>query len=196
MAMGKSGDRTARAQGGFIVPYSPEYLRFRSNPLVLKDIADKTGGDVLEQRHGRRRNLSRTPQAEASSRPIFDWFLIALACLFPLDVAFRRIQIDRHSLVTSSAWVAERRLDGHDGSPPGPQADRRKSPRLAAVRRPRAEAHPEDRFASRGPATTAAHQGPPNKTAPATEKAPPPARTTTTDPLLEMKRKRQQEDKP
>ena len=29
-----------------------------------------------------------------SSKPIFDWFLIALAILIPLDVAIRRIQID------------------------------------------------------------------------------------------------------
>jgi hypothetical protein len=49
MAIGKSGDRTARAQGGFIVSYSPEYLRFRSNPLVLDEIAEKTGGKVLSK---------------------------------------------------------------------------------------------------------------------------------------------------
>ena len=37
-----------RAFGGFIIPYSPEYLRFRSNPLVLNDIVDGTGGKSLE----------------------------------------------------------------------------------------------------------------------------------------------------
>ena len=29
-----------------------------------------------------------------SSRPVFDWFLIALACLIPLDVGLRRVQLD------------------------------------------------------------------------------------------------------
>ncbi len=62
LAIGKSGDRTARAQGGFIVPYSPEYLRFRSNPIVLQEIADKTGG-----RSSRRRRLSKTSIARTAS---------------------------------------------------------------------------------------------------------------------------------
>ena len=38
-----------RAFGGFIIPYSPEYLRFRSNPLVLNDIAARTGGELLDK---------------------------------------------------------------------------------------------------------------------------------------------------
>ncbi|MCY2968559.1 MAG: VWA domain-containing protein [Planctomycetota bacterium] len=38
-----------RAFGGFIIPYSPEYLRFRSNPLNLKEVAERTGGRILEK---------------------------------------------------------------------------------------------------------------------------------------------------
>ncbi|QDT97433.1 VWA domain-containing protein [Gimesia aquarii] len=93
MAIGKSGDREDHANGGFIVPYSPEFLRFRSNPIVLEEIAEKTGGQRLnpdkaaEVIYGRR-------APKQSSNPIFDWFLIALAILVPLDVGIRRVQLD------------------------------------------------------------------------------------------------------
>ena len=98
IAQGISGERKDLAFGGFIVPYSPEYLRFRSNRQTLQDVADKTGGRVLSgdyvkddiYRHGR--------APKRSSKPIFDWLLIALAILIPVDVALRRIQIDLASI--------------------------------------------------------------------------------------------------
>src|SRR6185503_12841183 len=40
-------ERNEQAIGGFAVPYSPEYLRFRSDPILLKSIAERTGGRVL-----------------------------------------------------------------------------------------------------------------------------------------------------
>ncbi|MCA9049336.1 MAG: VWA domain-containing protein [Planctomycetaceae bacterium] len=90
-------DRKEIAYGGFIVSYSPEYLRFQSNPIVLRDIAEQTGGEELDptqpaeqlaqQIYGRR-------LPKRSTRPVFDWFLMALACMIPLDVAIRRVQID------------------------------------------------------------------------------------------------------
>lgn len=93
MAVGQSGDRKDHAIGGFIVSYSPEFLRFRSNPIVLEEIADRTGGQRLNPEeatdviYGRRK-------PKQSSKPIFDWFLIALAIILPLDVAIRRVQLD------------------------------------------------------------------------------------------------------
>lgn len=93
IAKGSGSGREETVTGGFIVPYSPEYLRFRSNPIVLEEIRDRTGGalftletpasEIFEKRDPKR-----------SSSPVFDWFLIALACLLPMDVAVRRIQID------------------------------------------------------------------------------------------------------
>lgn len=97
-----SADRPGReepeeAYGGFIVSYSPEYLRFDSNPIVLREIAEQTGGieldptlppeELMKIIYGRR-------QAKRSSRSVFDWFLMALACMIPLDVAIRRVQLD------------------------------------------------------------------------------------------------------
>jgi len=98
IAQGVGGDRKDLAFGGFIVPYSPEYLRFRSNRQTLQEVADRTGGRVLSgdptkddiYRHGR--------APKRSSKPIFDWLLIALAILVPIDVALRRIQIDIDSI--------------------------------------------------------------------------------------------------
>ena len=106
IAQGAAGERTERANGGFIVPYSPEYLRFRSNPIILEEIAKDTGGKVLSYEPGPETDGLTKAQQRAneiyqtrrkpkqSSSPIFDWFLIGLACMIPLDVAFRRIQID------------------------------------------------------------------------------------------------------
>ena len=45
---GAAGElRTEQAVAGFAVPYSPEYLRFRSDPILLKQLAERTGGRVL-----------------------------------------------------------------------------------------------------------------------------------------------------
>ena len=48
MAVGTAGDRTDRANGGLILPYSPEYLRFRSDPIVLSTISHRTDGQQLD----------------------------------------------------------------------------------------------------------------------------------------------------
>ena len=93
----EGGDRKEVAYGGFIISYSPEYLRFEPNPIVLQEIADQTGGQVLDstqsstelagQIYGRRK-------PKRSTRSVFDWFLMVLACMIPLDVAIRRVQLD------------------------------------------------------------------------------------------------------
>lgn len=94
---GKSGQRSDRTTGGFIVSYSPEYLKFTSNSILLEQIRSATGGveltetgnakDVAGQIFNRR-------VTKSTSQPVFDWFLMALCFLVPLDVAIRRIQID------------------------------------------------------------------------------------------------------
>jgi uncharacterized membrane protein len=93
MAAGVAGDRQEQAHGGFVLSYSPEYLRFRSNPIVLKKIAKATQGALLEADTESETIFGRR-QSKESSRPIFDWFLLGLACLVPLDVGLRRIQLD------------------------------------------------------------------------------------------------------
>lgn len=93
-AAGRPGKDSAPEQlfGGFAVPYSPEYLNFRSNPQLLQQIAARTGGRVLDGTHTDIYHPAR--QSHESSRPVFDWLLIFLACLLPIDVAVRRVQLD------------------------------------------------------------------------------------------------------
>ncbi len=88
---GKDG-ASEQAAGSFAVPYSPEYLRFRSDPILLQQIAARTGGRLLDASTTDLFHPARQPRE--SSRPVFDWFLILLACLLPLDVAVRRVQLD------------------------------------------------------------------------------------------------------
>ena len=94
MALGKSGKREERMHGGFVVPYSAEFRRFRSNPINLNLIRDTTGGRDLDGTETGKDIFTIPRTAVQSSRPVFDWFLILLACLIPLDVAVRRVQID------------------------------------------------------------------------------------------------------
>ena len=91
------GTRKETAYAGFIVSYSPEYLRFRANPIVLRDIAERTGGSELQTDQSPEelaKIIYGNRKPKRSSRPIFDWFLMGLACLLPMDVAIRRVQID------------------------------------------------------------------------------------------------------
>lgn len=117
-----------QAFGGFVVPYSPEYLRFKSDPILLEQIARRTGGRVLTADDI---DLFHPPrEVRESSRPVFDWFLLVLACLVPIDVAVRRVQLDwaaiaawfrrgekRESTATMGALLERKKL-AHAAPPP------------------------------------------------------------------------------
>ena len=201
-ALGKSGEREDHANGGFIVPYSPEFLRFRSNPIVLEEIAQRTGGQRLDPDiatdiiYGRR-------DPKQSSNPVFDWFLMALAILVPLDVAIRRVQLDwyvikgwfgfgkeqKQSTATMGALLQRKQdvVDDLDARRGGPTEQTGQST-LAQLQEQRQQ---------KGPATT---PKPPGAKDSGKQSAPPPPQTppdnqSTTGRLLDMKRKRNSEDK-
>jgi len=88
--------RSEQAVGGFVVPYSPEYLRFKSNPILIKEIAARTGGRLLTDSDTKL--FDRERSIRESSKPVFDWFLLALVIMIPLDVAIRRVQLDWDSI--------------------------------------------------------------------------------------------------
>jgi uncharacterized membrane protein len=93
IVQGTGNDRTESVTGGFIVSYSAEYLRFRSNPIMLKEIQEKTEGKIL-QSDSPSESVFGERLPRSSTRPIFDWLLIFLAMLLPIDVAVRRIYFD------------------------------------------------------------------------------------------------------
>lgn len=110
---GRAGERTDSVFAGFVVPYSQEYLRFRSSPIVLEDIATRTGGRILTGTETSQQLFDIKRETRQSSRSIADWFLILLACMVPLDVAMRRVQID-WSVVASMIGLSRRRTQSDE----------------------------------------------------------------------------------
>ncbi len=202
-ALGKSGEREDHANGGFIVPYSPEFLRFRSNPIVLEEIAQRTGGQRLDPANATDIIYGRRDPKQ-SSNPVFDWFLMALAILVPLDVAIRRVQLDwyvikvwfgfgkeqKQSTATMGALLQRKQdvVDDLDARRGGPTEQTGQST-LAQLQEQRLQ---------KGPAATPKPPG--AKDSGKQQSAPPPPQTppdnqSTTGRLLDMKRKRNSGDK-
>lgn len=186
LAAGAGEGRQANAVGGFAAAYSPEYLRFRSNLALLREIAARTGGRVLAGREEGKALFGRDRRPKDSSRPIVDLALLLLACLVPLDVAIRRIQIDfalirgwlglgrkataegtLGALLQRKQQIAFARGEGRADRPMGPAP----GPPLPAGGRPAVPAPP-----AKGPAPPA---------------APPAAPSSTMERLLEAKRRAQ-----
>lgn len=86
--------REERAVDSIVIPYSAEYLRFRSNPIKLKEIAKRTNGKLLKGTETGKDLFPEDRETRKSSKPIFDIFLLLLACLIPIDVGIRRVQLD------------------------------------------------------------------------------------------------------
>lgn len=95
-----------QALGGFAVPYSPEYLKFKSDPYALTRIARETGGRLLSAGDVGLFDVPHPPQLTSS--PVFPWFLIVLACLIPLDVAVRRVHFDWDAM---AGWFGRKRTN-------------------------------------------------------------------------------------
>lgn len=96
-AVGKK--REEKVVGAFVIPYSAEYLRFRSSPLILNKIAEKTGGRLLTGNEEGQELFPLIRETRLNSQPVFDIFLMILAILIPLDVGMRRVQIDFAAII-------------------------------------------------------------------------------------------------
>jgi uncharacterized membrane protein/Mg-chelatase subunit ChlD len=182
-----------RAFGGFIIPYSPEYLRFRSNPLVLKDIVERTRGELLDRDSTAEDIFQKDRQPKRSSRPIFDWFLVILACLIPLDVGVRRVQLDWY-VIKSWLGLGQKRgstqtmgalLERKQAVDSQLEARRAEAPLTTETLRRLAKPQ------ARGGATSTSR--PPPSIAPAPQSGKEEDKSTTTERLLKLKRKRQQD---
>jgi Ca-activated chloride channel homolog len=94
VAVANGVTRSEKTVGGLVLPYSAEYLKFSSNMKDLEKIASKTGGRILKRKTDGKEIFTAERQIRKSSKPFFDTLLLILACLIPLDVALRRVQID------------------------------------------------------------------------------------------------------
>lgn len=208
MALGQSGDRKDHVNGGFIISYSPEFLRFRSNPIVMEEIAERTGGQRLDPENATDVIYGRR-EPKQSTNPIFDWFLIALAILVPLDVGVRRVQLDwyvirgwfgfgRHqkeSTETMGALLQRKQNVGEeldlrkgttDQSPDGERSQSTIS--MLQEKRQQSTNRPEQ---SKIETKQTQEKNKPSSNAPATDSE---GNQSTTGRLLDLKRKRQSDD--
>lgn len=190
---GNGGGRTERINGSWIVSYSPEYLRFRSNPKVLEEIASRTGGKVLSAEPENSGIFTDDRRERRTTSPIFDWLLMTLVCLIPLDVAIRRIQID-WALIRS--WFLFRRKRGPATETLGSLLERKQAvgERLESRRGPVAPREQTGTVFGQTPTTTTPRSAPKPKETGAPPPPPPPAGDSTTSKLLEMKRRRKQDE--
>lgn len=87
---------------GWVLGYSPEYQRVQSDDSLLTEIAALTQGrdltDKVEQ------VFTHDLPVEKAVRPIWDWLLLIVVLLLPLDIASRRLVITRQDL--GQAWAA------------------------------------------------------------------------------------------
>lgn len=195
-AQGKGGERTDQVFGGFIVPYSPEYLRLRSDRKTLDDIAERTEGRVLTGDPEKDAIYTTARRPQLSSRPIFDWFLIALAILLIIDVAVRRIQIDADALRSLLFW---KRRQGPATATMGTLLQRKQEVSQGLQTRREERALPTAAQTPTPPRVSGATTPKP-ASKPSTPPAAPPKADgdkpmSTTERLLQMK-KRREDDKP
>ncbi len=182
LAAGEGGGRSERAVGSFAVAYSPEYLRFRSDPRLLEEVAARTAGRVLTGNETGRQLFLPEREPRESSRSVIDWFMLIAACLVPLDVAVRRVQWDAGVL---RDWLRRRREVGapsaSTGETTGSLLRRKQAHRL----RPTVPA-----TAPRPPIIAPPTAAPPKPPTTATDQAQP----STTESLLARKRRQQKDD--
>ncbi len=109
-----SGDgRDERTSAALAVPYSAEYLRFRSNPKLIKEIVQRTSGRLLTGNETGKEIFTKDRETRRISKPIFDLFLLLIACCIPLDVGIRRIQIDFGAII---AFFRRKRGSGEEST--------------------------------------------------------------------------------
>jgi len=92
----KEGSAVNPATTGAVVPYPPEYRDLTANELLLNQIASRSGGrynpPITEL-------FTREQQEVRTYRDLWFWFMMIAICLFPLDIASRRIYLDDEQLV-------------------------------------------------------------------------------------------------
>ncbi|MEE2972671.1 MAG: VWA domain-containing protein, partial [Planctomycetota bacterium] len=110
----EDGQAAASVQAAVAVPYRREFATTRDNSALLEMIADRTGGRVYDTDV----DLEQVDPFEASDLTmpmsqtrIWDIVVVIVASLFVLDVAVRRLSIERRRRRTSGARTGEGAVD-------------------------------------------------------------------------------------
>lgn len=188
-AIGTAGEREDRVHGGFMVSYSPEYLKFTSNWNTLREIMDQTKGEELTI-ESKAEELYNRREPKQSSQPVFDYFLLALALLIPLDVAIRRVQLDWQVIRQWLGFGRKAETTQTMGALLARKQEVSSQLKSREERPLRPSSVPLPTRPSAKPATTRTNAPSPEKTAPG---GTPQTPETTTSRLLDAKRRRQRE---
>jgi Ca-activated chloride channel family protein len=87
---------------GLVVPYSPEYKATGTDESLLGELARLTGGgELAEPLHAFLHDLPSADRAREIWRPM----LLAVALLFPVDVAVRRLVLGRRDMREAIEWL-------------------------------------------------------------------------------------------
>ena len=182
---------------GASINYSPEFTAPEPNVNLLKRIADAGRGKMLDPLNAAHNPFLHDRRKTYQPRDLWEWLLKFAIILFVLDIAIRRIQIDRDEWARALSKV---RVLWH-GKPRPAQADESLAALLARRDRVRAERPAEpspDLFRPATPVTPTtilpAQERPAfNEPAAVEEEPAKPAEspTSTTSRLLEAKRRAQ-----
>jgi Ca-activated chloride channel family protein len=107
----KEGGRPYLLRGGYVPPYQPEYRNFEDNEPLLLSIADQTGGRRVTPGLDL---FARTSEITYTSKPIWPFLMLLAVCLFPLDIAIRRVVVRWQDLKTLYAALIPGRARARD----------------------------------------------------------------------------------
>jgi uncharacterized membrane protein len=122
----KDGQLRGSQVVGASVNYSPEFNATEPNLNLLRRLAESGGGKVLEPSVLALNPFSHDRRKTFQPRDLWEWLLKVAIVLFILDVAVRRIQLDREELER-----LRRRLFFWERAPQGGHADESLSALLA-----------------------------------------------------------------
>lgn len=129
-------------RGGYVPTFNLEFRRFEDNEPLLRSIAERTGGRVVEPGMDLH---APTGQIAYTQRPLAPWMLLLLVCLFPLDVLLRKVVIGWSDLrrwfrkraeVVAEALEEARRSWKPKGPAPQVASETSASPAQAAAEAP------------------------------------------------------------
>lgn len=101
----QEGRTVVQDVAGLVVPYSPEYRQDQSNPALLAELTQLTGGQALTAPEDAfAHTLSSVARAQEIALPL----LVLALLLLPIDIAVRRLLLRRQDLAEARAWFQTR----------------------------------------------------------------------------------------